>query len=202
MGNIESVMQENRVFPPSAEFVKQANVSGMDAYNALCAEAEKDYDGFWAKLARENITGTNPSPRCWTSATRRSYKWFDDGELNVSYNCLDGHLATQADKTAIIFEADDGNVTKSATAICTPASAARQWAEVAGHQQGRPRGRSTCRWGSKPWSRCRPAPASARSIRWCSAASPPRACTIASRTPARWRSSPPMGRCAAARRSR
>ena len=51
MGNIESVMQENRVFPPSAEFVKQANISGMDAYRAMLAEAEKDFEGFWARQA-------------------------------------------------------------------------------------------------------------------------------------------------------
>ena len=49
--SIESVLQETRLFPPSAEFVKQANVSGMEAYNSLCAEAQKDFTGFWARLA-------------------------------------------------------------------------------------------------------------------------------------------------------
>ena len=49
---IESVLHETRTFPPSAEFVKQANVSGMAAYNALCAEADRDFTGFWARLAR------------------------------------------------------------------------------------------------------------------------------------------------------
>ena len=53
MSNIESVLQENRVFPPRAEFVRQANISGMDAYRKLCAEAESDLPAFWARLARQ-----------------------------------------------------------------------------------------------------------------------------------------------------
>ena len=53
MSTIESVLQENRLFPPPESFVRQANVSGMAAYQALCDEAEKDYEGFWARQARE-----------------------------------------------------------------------------------------------------------------------------------------------------
>ena len=52
MSAIESVLQERRVFPPSAETMKAATISGMDAYRALVAEAERDYEGFWARLAR------------------------------------------------------------------------------------------------------------------------------------------------------
>ena len=52
---IESVLQETRVFPPSKAFVGQANISGMDAYRSMCAEAERDLEGFWARLARENL---------------------------------------------------------------------------------------------------------------------------------------------------
>jgi acetyl-CoA synthetase len=113
MGNIESILQEHRVFPPSAEFVKQANVSGMDAYNALCAEAERDYTGFWARLAREELTWTRPFTQVLDESNAPFYKWFHDGELNASYNCLDKNLENgNADKVAIIFEADDGKVTK------------------------------------------------------------------------------------------
>ena len=57
---IESTLVENRVFPPSAATVKAARVSGMDAYHALCAEAEKDFEGFWARLARENLSWKKP----------------------------------------------------------------------------------------------------------------------------------------------
>jgi acetyl-CoA synthetase len=109
---IESVLQENRVFPPSEAFVKQANISGMAAYKALCAEAERDFEGFWARLARENLLWHKPFTKTLDESNAPFFKWFPDGELNASYNCLDRHLTTQPDKVAIIFEADDGAVTK------------------------------------------------------------------------------------------
>ena len=109
---IESVLQETRVFPPSAEFVKQANISGMEAYRALCAEAERDYEGFWARLAREELLWHKPFTRTLDDTNPPFFKWFEDGQLNASYNCLDRHLKTQGDKTAIIFEADDGTISR------------------------------------------------------------------------------------------
>jgi len=113
MGNIESVLHEKRVFSPSAEFVKQANISGMDAYRALCAEAEQNFTGFWARLARENLEWSKPFTQVLDESEAPFYKWFADGELNASYNCLDRNLANgNADKVAVIFEADDGKVTK------------------------------------------------------------------------------------------
>jgi acetyl-CoA synthetase len=109
---IESVLTETRVFPPSEEFVKQANVSSMEAYRRLCAEAERDLEGFWARLARDNLLWHKPFTRVLDETNAPFYRWFPDGELNASYNCLDRHIKTQPDKTAIIFEADDGKVTR------------------------------------------------------------------------------------------
>jgi len=109
---IESVLHENRVFPPSEAFVKQANVSGMDAYRKLCAEAEKDFEGFWGRLAKEHVLWHKPFSKVLDESKAPFFRWFEDGELNVSYNCLDRHLKTQPDKTALIFEADDGKVTR------------------------------------------------------------------------------------------
>jgi acetyl-CoA synthetase len=110
---IESVLQENRVFNPSPEFVAQANVSGMDAYKALCAEAEADYEGYWGKLARENVVWKQPFTTVLDESNAPFYKWFPDGKLNVSYNCLDKNVeAGLGDKVAIIFEADKGEITK------------------------------------------------------------------------------------------
>ena len=108
---IESVLQEDRLFPPSPEFVKQANISGMAAYQALCAEAERDFEGFWARLARENLLWHKPFTKVLDESNAPFFKWFHDGETNASYNCLDRHLKTQPDKTALIFEADDGKIT-------------------------------------------------------------------------------------------
>ncbi len=112
--SIESVIHESRVFEPNAEFVKSANVSGMAAYNALCKEAADDYEGFWAKLARELLIWHKPFTKTLNKDNAPFYKWFEDGELNVSANCLDKHLNTIPNKVAIIFEADDGS-TKNVT---------------------------------------------------------------------------------------
>ena len=109
---IESSLNETRVFPPSATFAQQANVSGLDGYHALTRAAEQDYAGYWAGLAHKHIAWRKPFTRTLDESNAPFYKWFDDGELNVSYNCLDRHLETQPEKTAIIFEADDGKVTR------------------------------------------------------------------------------------------
>lgn len=108
--SIESVSHENRIFNPPEAFKKNAAVSGMDAYNALCAEAEKDYEGFWAKQAKELLVWDKPFTKTLNQDNAPFYKWFEDGELNVSANCLDKHLATIPNKVAIIFEADNGDV--------------------------------------------------------------------------------------------
>jgi acetyl-CoA synthetase len=112
MANIESVLTETRVFPPAPAFAAQAHVSGMDAYAALCAEAAADYEGYWARLAREHIAWHTPFTRTLDEREAPFYRWFDDGTLNVSYNCLDRHLPTRGGQTALIFEADDGTVTR------------------------------------------------------------------------------------------
>ena len=110
---IESVLVENRVFPPSEATQKAARISGMAAYEALCAEAQNDYEGYWARLARENVVWSKPFTQVLDESNAPFYRWFADGELNASANCLDKHMGTPVEhKTAIIFEADDGQVTK------------------------------------------------------------------------------------------
>jgi acetyl-CoA synthetase len=111
--NIESVLVENRVFPPAEAAVKSARISGMAAYNALCAEADKDFEGFWARLARDNVVWSKPFTKTLDESHAPFYQWFTDGELNASANCLDKHMGTPVEnKAAIIFEADDGAVTR------------------------------------------------------------------------------------------
>ena len=110
---IESTLVENRVFEPSEATVKAARVQGMAGYNALCDEAAADFEGFWAKRARANLNWDKPFTKTLDESNAPFYKWFDDGELNASANCLDRHIGTpNENKTAIIFEADDGAVTK------------------------------------------------------------------------------------------
>ena len=113
MADIESLKQEARIFAPPAEMVRNAAISGMDAYRALCDEAERDYEGFWARLAREHIAWQTPFTKTLDESDAPFYKWFGDGRLNVSYNCLDRNLDNgNAEKTAVIFEADGGEVTR------------------------------------------------------------------------------------------
>jgi len=110
---IESVLVENRVFPPPAEFAAKARISGMAQYQALCDEAERDYEGYWARLARENVVWSKPFTQVLDQSNPPFFKWFADGELNASANCLDKHMGTPVEnKTAIIFEADGGEVTR------------------------------------------------------------------------------------------
>ena len=110
--SIESLLIENRIFPPAPATVKAARISGMPAYDALCAEAEADFEGFWARLARENLSWKKPFTQVLDESNVPFYQWFADGELNASYNCLDRHLGTPVEnKKAIIFESDDGKVT-------------------------------------------------------------------------------------------
>ena len=98
---------------PSDEAVRNATISGMDAYKALCAEADADYEGFWAKRAREMVSWKEPFTKILDESNAPFFKWFPDGKLNVSYNCLDRNVeGGLGDKVAIIFEADNGDVTK------------------------------------------------------------------------------------------
>ena len=109
---IESVLNEHRIFHPAQAFIDRANISGMAAYEKLCAAANENYEKFWADLARELIVWKKPFTKTLNDSNAPFYKWFEDGELNVSYNCLDKHLNTQPNKIAIIFEADNGEVSQ------------------------------------------------------------------------------------------
>lgn len=98
---------------PPAAFASQATIGSMDAYNALCQRAEEDYTGFWGDMAREHLVWKQPFTRTLDDSNKPFFKWFDDGLINVSYNCLDVHIERGlGSKVALIFEADDGEVTK------------------------------------------------------------------------------------------
>ena len=107
-------MPQNESFPPvlpSAQFVEQATISGMAAYDALCAEAARDYPAYWARLAREHVSWKTPFTQVLDESNPPFFKWFADGTLNVSYNCLDRHVeAGQGECVAIISETDDGAI--------------------------------------------------------------------------------------------
>jgi len=104
---------ELKTYQPPASLAAAARVSSMAAYQALVDEAERDYEGYWARLAREFVSWKKPFTKVLDSSNAPFFKWFEDGTLNVSYNCLDRNVERGlGDKVALIFEADDGAVTK------------------------------------------------------------------------------------------
>ncbi len=109
MKDIESVLHEKRVFEPTAEFAARARV-GSAQLAAMHAKAAEDYVGFWADLAVAEIAWQKPFSIPLDDSQAPNYRWFTDGELNVSYNCIDVHLAERGDRTAIIFESEPGDV--------------------------------------------------------------------------------------------
>ncbi|CAN7782948.1 acetate--CoA ligase [Caballeronia sp. LjRoot34] len=108
MSTIESIP---RISTEGIPLTRHATIDGMDAYRTLVAEAARNNEAFWARLAREHLTWHRPFTRILNDENAPFYRWFEDGELNASYNCLDRNLINgNADKTAIIFESDDGKV--------------------------------------------------------------------------------------------
>ena len=127
------------LYPPPEATMKAAYVSGMAAYNALCAEAEADYEGYWARLAREFVVWKTPFTRVLDSSNAPFFKWFEDGTLNVSYNCLDRQVeAGLGDKVAITF-------------VTLPSSASKMIATLSPRQPPR-----SCRGSCTRRSACRP----------------------------------------------
>ena len=104
---IESILTEDRVFPPPAEFSANAHVKSFEEYEELYARAAADVPAFWAEQA-ESLEWF----RKWDTVLQWNEpfaKWFVGGKINVSYNCLDRHLATnRRDKTAFIWEGEPG----------------------------------------------------------------------------------------------
>jgi acetyl-CoA synthetase len=106
--NIESVLSEERSFPPSAEFAARARIKASDLQE-LHRQAQADPLGFWAEQARQELVWQKPFTQVLDDSRAPNYGWFTDGELNVSVNCLDVHLAERGHKTAIIFEGEPGD---------------------------------------------------------------------------------------------
>ncbi|HKT72805.1 MAG TPA: acetate--CoA ligase, partial [Steroidobacteraceae bacterium] len=106
--NIESVLLEERSFAPSADFSSRARVTPSE-FERLRREAARDPVGFWADLARKELTWHTAFTRALDDSDAPNFRWFADGRLNVSFNCLDVHVPGRGDKTAIIFEGEGGD---------------------------------------------------------------------------------------------
>jgi acetyl-CoA synthetase len=106
-GVIQSVSREARLFPPPPEFARRARLSDPAEYQRLYDRSINDADAFWAETARAELQFSKPFTKVLTGEVPW-VKWFEDGELNLSANCLDRHLATRADQPAIVWEGEPG----------------------------------------------------------------------------------------------
>ena len=107
---IESVLQEQRLFPPPAALAAEAAIGSMEAYRALWEQANGDPDRFWGEAARTHLHWFEPFHTVLDWSNPPFARWFEGGRTNLSYNCLDRHLTgPRADKTALIWEGEPGD---------------------------------------------------------------------------------------------
>jgi len=114
-GQIDTVMREERLFPPSAGFVARARIGSLEQYEAMWREAADDPQGFWGKLGREELHWFEPFSKTlvWNEPFAQ---WFVGGKTNASYNCLDRNLALgHGDRTAILWEGEPVGERRSLT---------------------------------------------------------------------------------------
>ncbi len=136
MSHIDSILQEDRLLPPPAEFAARAGIDA-EALEEMYQAAERDHAGFWAAHAKKEISWRRPFTHILDESRAPHYRWFDDGLLNVSFNCLDRHLAERGDKTAILFEGERGDTRRLSYAelhreTCRLANALRERGIVKG----------------------------------------------------------------------
>jgi len=134
--SITSILEENRTFAPPAGHA--GYIPSLEAYHALCRRFGADFDGTWRDLAREHLEWRKPFTRVLNREDAPFFRWFEDGTLNLSENCLDRHIrAGLAERTAIIWEGENGQVRKLSYAellaeVCRAANAMRELGIEAG----------------------------------------------------------------------
>jgi len=117
---IDSLMNEDRRFPPPAGIKADAHVNSTEQYEEMWEESINEPDAFWLKQAKDLSWSKEPTKSLeytWDSKNRKiEHTWFADGELNVSYNCLDRHLGTPiAKKTALLWQGEAEDAVKKYT---------------------------------------------------------------------------------------
>ena len=95
-------------FNPKSEMFKNPAFGSMEEYRDLVKKFENDYEGTWASFADEKIDWFKKYDKVLDESNAPFYKWFEGGKLNVANQCVDRHLATKSEQTAILFEADNG----------------------------------------------------------------------------------------------
>ena len=107
--NITSVLNESRTFEPPLPYRNSSLIQSEKDYEALWNQAANDPEAFWAKNAKELLSWFRPWDKTFVQDQNYQFKWFDGGLINASYNCLDRHLESRGEKTALIWEGEPGD---------------------------------------------------------------------------------------------
>ncbi len=111
--SINNILEENRIFPPSKEFSDKANIKSLDELLSLKKQALDNPIGFWESYARSEIDWFEPFQTVLDSQNAPFFKWFKEGKLNITYNCLDRHIKNgHGGKTALLWEGEPGDSRK------------------------------------------------------------------------------------------
>ncbi|MDQ6982738.1 MAG: acetate--CoA ligase [Mariprofundus sp.] len=127
---ITSILEETRIFEPQQN--QQANIASLDDYHALRGQFSEDFDATWRDLARKHLNWREPFSRVLNRDKAPFFRWFEDGMLNLSENCLDRHVAAgSGERTAIIWESEAGDVRRISYAelladVCRAANAMKE----------------------------------------------------------------------------
>ncbi len=115
--SIESLVKEGRTINPPIDFSKNAHIKSISEYEKIYDQSIKNPEKFWGEIAEQNIDWFKKWDKVFSSnASDYSYKWFEGGKLNVSYNCLDRHLKTdRKNKAALIWQGEPENESRTFT---------------------------------------------------------------------------------------
>jgi len=106
--NIESLLDEKRIFYPPLEFSKKAIIKSFEEYKEIYEQSIRDPESFWAQQAQQLEWFKKWDKVYYWDAKKSICRWFEGGKLNASFNCLDRHLETHGDRIAIKWEGDSG----------------------------------------------------------------------------------------------
>ena len=111
--SINNILEEKRIFPPSKKFAENSNISSQEELLSLNKQASDNPIQFWESFAKSELDWFEPFHTVLDSDNAPFFKWFKEGKLNITYNCLDRHIKRGlGGKTALIWEGEPGDSKK------------------------------------------------------------------------------------------
>ena len=111
--SINNILEEKRIFPPSKKFAEKSNISTQEELLTLKKQALDNPIQFWKSFAKSELDWFEPFQTVLDNENAPFFKWFKEGKLNITYNCLDRHINRGlGGKTALIWEGEPGDSKK------------------------------------------------------------------------------------------